>query len=228
MFKKIIKQIIDYAIDSRLRRETDLESRFRRIATDTTIDYINENMRDVIYLKTTWTGLADYIIPKINQNGSILEFGVWKGRSINHLAKRLHDKVIHGFDSFEGLPEDWKGHTNPKHTFSLEGKPPKVRKNVVLHKGWFDNTIPNFLEENKEDIALLNIDCDIYSSTHTIFELLHSRIKKGTIIIFDEYLNFPDWKNHEYKAFMEFVKSNNIKFEYIAIGTNGMVAVKIN
>lgn len=72
----------------------------------------------------------------------------------------------------------------------------------------------------------MHIDCDLYNSTKTIFDNLAPRIKSGTIIVFDEYFNYPNWQQHEYKAFQEFVEDNNIKYEYIAIGY-GQAAVKI-
>ena len=228
MLKNIMKAIIDYAIEARIRRERDLQTRLSTIATNTTLDYINKNLPDTLILRTDWSGLADYVFPKIKTSGSILEFGVWVGTSINHTAKKLPDKIIHGFDSFEGLPEDWGGHFMPKNTFDLKGKLPKVRKNVKLHKGWFEDTLPQFLEENKEDIAFMNMDADIYSSTYTVLELLHARIKKGTIIIFDEYFNSLNWKQHEYKAFQEFIIKHDAKYEYLAYtSSGGCVAIRI-
>lgn len=72
------------------------------------------------------------------------------------------------------------------------------------------------------------MDCDIYSSTKTIFEFCDDRIKKGTIIVFDEYFNYPNWQEHEFKAFQEFTKSNNIRYEYIGyVKEFEQVAVKI-
>jgi hypothetical protein len=50
-------------------------------------------------------------------SGLVVEFGVWRGRSISFLAS-LTKEMIYGFDSFEGLREDWKGSENPKGTFS--------------------------------------------------------------------------------------------------------------
>jgi hypothetical protein len=52
--------------------------------------------------------LWKYAFSKKNMVGTIAEFGVWKGESINYLAK-LTNETIFGFDSFEGLQEDWRG-----------------------------------------------------------------------------------------------------------------------
>ncbi len=81
IMKKIIdsiKLMINYAIERRISFEYDIEYKLRKIANDTTIDYIQNKMRDVLILQTTWTGLADYVIPEIKRDGLFLEFGVWR------------------------------------------------------------------------------------------------------------------------------------------------------
>jgi hypothetical protein len=110
------------------------------------------------------------------QSGLILEFGVRHGSSIRQLAS-CTSIPIYGFDSFEGLPEDW--HQESKEIYSTRGKIPKVPSHVTLIPGWFDQTLPLFLEKHDEDVALINIDCDIYSSTKTVLDLLNARIKKA-------------------------------------------------
>ena len=146
------------------------------------------------------------------QNELILEFGVRHGTSIRQLAS-LTSKSIYGFDSFEGLPEDW--HQESKEVYSTKGKIPKVPAHVTLIPGWFEETLPLFLEKHEEDVALINIDCDIYSSTKTVLDLLSPRIKKGTIIIFDEYIGNLHWEEDEHKAFMESVSKYQWKYEYL-------------
>lgn len=146
------------------------------------------------------------------KNGLILEFGVRHGSSIRQLAS-FTSKSIYGFDSFEGLPEDW--HQESKEAYSTKGKIPKVPSHVTLIPGWFNQTLPLFLEKHEEDVALMNIDCDIYSSTKTVLDLISDRIKKGTIIIFDEYIGNLHWEEDEHKAFMESVSKYQWKYEYL-------------
>ena len=67
----------------------------------------------------------------------------------------------------------------------------------------------------------------MYSSTKLILDLLGKRFHKGTILIFDEYFNYPNWKNHEFKAFQEFVTKNNIAYEYLSFTNQESVTVKI-
>ena len=92
---------------------------------------------------------------------------------------------------------------------------PRVRSNVVLHKGWFDQTLPIWLKQNVGPISFAHIDCDLYSSTKTIFDLLGRRLTKGSIVVFDEYFGYPNWQAHEFKAFREFVEANGISYDYI-------------
>jgi hypothetical protein len=76
---------------------------------------------------------------------------------------------------------------------------------VRLHPGWFEGSIPAWLESNPGPVAFIHVDCDLYRSTQTIFMLLAERIVPGTIILFDEYFNYPNWEQHEFRAFQEFV-----------------------
>ena len=145
--------------------------------------------------------------------GSVLEFGVRHANSTRQLAS-LAKQDVHGFDSFEGIPEDW--HDEGRGSYSTKGIIPKVPSNIHLHAGWFDSTLPKFLEVNTEKARLINIDCDIYSSTKTVLHLLASRIIAGTVIIFDEYIGNQHWREDEFKAFQEAVKSYGWSYEYIA------------
>lgn len=162
------------------------------------------------------------------QDGLSLEFGTYRGDSINLLAKLQPQRKFYAFDSFIGLPVNWTTGSR-KGAFSTEGRLPKVRKNVTLIKGFFDATLPNFVNEHTgQTVAFIHNDSDLYSSTVTIFEELKNIIVPGTIISFDEYYNYSEWEEGEYKAFMEFTEKYKIKFEYIGyIRMGSQVAVKI-
>jgi Macrocin-O-methyltransferase (TylF) len=143
-------------------------------------------------------------------NGLILEFGVASGRTIRHIAG-LTKRDIHGFDSFEGLPESWRtGFAQGAFAQAL----PAVPDHVSLHKGWFSNTLPPYMQATNERVALLHIDCDLYSSTFFVLNALADRIGTGTVIVFDEYFNYPGWKLHEHKAFQEFVTKSGLTFRF--------------
>lgn len=170
--------------------------------------------------------LWDYVWTKKNDSGLVAEFGVWNGYSINRFAEKTSD-VVFGFDSFVGLQEDWKGTALPKGALDRGGKLPKVKKNVELFKGWFDETLPPFLANHGNDFAFIHIDCDTYEATVTVLRLLAPRIKPGTLIVFDEYICFRGWKCGEYRAWQEFVTSNHIHYEYLAFSTT-QVAVQVS
>ena len=155
-----------------------------------------------------------------------MEFGVYEGKTINIISSTVPDKIVYGFDSFEGLPEDWRTGFD-KATFDRNGKMPQVNSNVRLVKGWFNETLPAFVKEHTEPCAFIHVDCDLYSSTKTIFDNLKDQIVSGTVIAFDEYFNYPGWQEGEYKAFMELVVEKGFEFEYIARTDIEQVAVKI-
>ena len=161
----------------------------------------------------------------VSGDALICEFGVWKARSLNFIAG-LTNRTIYGFDSFEGLPETVADHWKVG-DFRLT-KLPKVRGNVVLVKGWFDQTLPQFLEEHPGSVAFVHIDSDLYSSCRIIFDLLEDRLRPGTVICFDDYFNYPGWQDGEAKAFREFIERTGLNFEFIGYNRNGeQVAVKL-
>ena len=170
--------------------------------------------------------LHDAALQARGVKGLVLEFGVAGGQSVNYIAGALPDERVHGFDSFEGLPEAWTA-TYQKGHFAQNL--PEVRDNVELHVGWFDRSLPAFLAKHPGPISYLHVDCDLYSSSATIFGLLEDRIVPGTVIVFDEYFNYPTWREHEHKAFREFVDRRHVGFRYLgAVSCNKQVAVIID
>lgn len=167
-------------------------------------------------------------VSNVTVDGLWLEFGVWVGTSINLIAQMMNmlehgHKTVYGFDSFEGLPEDWvdpetgeRQEQGYKGCFDLQGEFPQKRyDNIEYVKGWFNETLPEFAKEHKGPVALLHIDSDLYSSAKTIFDCLGDRIVPGTVIMFDEFYNYTGYQAHEYKAFKEFVEERNVKYEWI-------------
>jgi predicted O-methyltransferase YrrM len=147
----------------------------------------------------------------------ILEFGVYSGKTISQIRNNLNGNfAIYGFDSFEGVPEDWENTPCHKGFFSTGGVAPQLPEDIKLFVGWFEDTIPEYLKIAKP-ISLLHIDCDLYSSTKTVFDALHEYIKSGTIIVFDEwcYNQDPECNDHEQKAFYEYVDDYNVKFKFV-------------
>ncbi len=189
-------------------------------------DYAAEHLNQAMIFKET-EQLWNYAASSANlEGGSILEFGVFKGSSINHFSNIFKTETLHGFDSFVGLAEDWTGYHLPKGTFDLAGKLPKVNSNVILHKGWFEETLPKFLEENRSKIRLCHIDCDTYESSLYVLRNIAASLVKGSVIIFDEYYGYPNWKFGEFAAWQEVCSEFEIKYKYIAF-SDMQVAVEI-
>lgn len=154
--------------------------------------------------------LLKHAMGQASAKGLILEFGVATGRTIRHIAG-LTPRLIHGFDSFEGLPEFWRTGYD-RGVFAQDM--PAVPDNVRLHKGWFSETLSPFLSATDEPVALLHIDCDLYSSTAFVLDALKDRIVEGTVVVFDEYFNYPGWKQHEHRALREFVANTGAQYRF--------------
>jgi hypothetical protein len=148
--------------------------------------------------------------------GFQLEFGVYSGTTINTIAAADFSRTVWGFDSFRGLPEGWRpGY--PAGAFDTGGRFPRVHPNVILVPGWFHDTIPRFRDEilAGNTISLLHIDCDLYSSTTAVLTGLRRAIVPGTIIVFDELLNYPGYEEHELLALYEFCRDSGLGLEYL-------------
>lgn len=160
--------------------------------------------------------------------GLVLEFGVRRGTSLRHIAAAA-GQPVHGFDSFEGLPEGWGNEVAG--TFSLGGPDtplPPMPGNVSLHKGWFDAVLPGFLDRHPGPLRFANIDCDIYSSTVTVLTALEPRLVSGSVLVFDEFIGNRTWADHEFKAWTEFAARTGRRFSHIAVSPfTGQVALRI-
>ena len=211
----------------------DTEFTAIRLASEESAQYVLDNMRTVPNFDTDYD-LHEWVVrtqldPDLLKCGMVLEFGVATGRTLNHFARLLPEHTIYGFDGFQGLPEDWT--SRMRRGFFARKALPRVRKNCELVVGWFDETLDKFLTPNKHrytDIALLHIDCDLYSSAKTVLNALKTNIVPGTVIIFDEYMNYPGWQLDEFRAWQEYVSSYGVKYEYIGRASRHQkVAVRV-
>lgn len=192
------------------------------------VDFVKANCKDAASFKHKHH-LLKYALEISDIEGYILEFGVKEGKSINFIASNTKQTVF-GFDSFEGLPESWLGANGllKKGHFNLGGKLPVCLENVILVKGWFEDTLNSFINKNKHNVKLMHIDCDLYSSTFCVLESFKDRLVPGSLIIFDEFYNYHGWQNHEYKALMNFQKKYNINFEYMGFTDRRMLIKIVN
>ena len=160
--------------------------------------------------------IQEYSIKQALQNDNLqknlyLEFGVYKGITINILSKFV--KKIYGFDSFEGLKDEWRGFQNqPKGTFDLKKKLPKLNKNANVVVGWVQDTLEPFLEKNSQPITFVHMDLDTYESTKFVLSKIKPRLARGSVILFDQLYNYPGWSVGEYKALIEVFNENQYRF----------------
>ena len=186
--------------------------------------YIKALHRSALLLGTN-TKTIELALAQAKLEGLVLEFGVYNGKSIRNIASIVNTEV-HGFDSFEGIPENWND--EPSGSYSANGELPVVPSNVTLHQGWFEDTLPKFIKENSSPIRFMNIDCDLYSSTKTIFDLLGPQVVPGTVIVFDEFIGYKSWRDDEFKAFQEAVDQYQWRYEILSFSfATKQVALKI-
>ncbi len=146
-----------------------------------------------------------------------LEFGVHRGESMrlwSTLLRHPQARLV-GFDSFEGLPEDWTA-VDGRGTFSTDGVAPVLDDpRVSFVRGWFSETVPNFVVPTHERLVL-HLDADLYSSTITVLTALAEHIVPGTYLLFDEFSD----RMHELRAFAEFLQAHPTwKFQVVAADT---------
>jgi O-methyltransferase len=146
------------------------------------------------------------------RNVLYLEFGVYRGDATRYWSRLLRntESQLHGFDSFEGLPEDWIG-VDFKGRFSAGGQAPQIDDpRVRFFKGWFNQTLPDYKLPPHEELILI-LDADLYSSTIFVLNTLENAIVPGTYLYFDEFSH----RYEERRAFDEFQARTGMKFSLL-------------
>jgi predicted O-methyltransferase YrrM len=141
-----------------------------------------------------------------------LEFGVFKGDATRWWSNALRhpEARLHGFDSFEGLPDSWNGYQRGH--FATGGVLPLIDdRRVRFWKGWFNETLPKF-EADPHDTLVLIMDADLYGSTSYVLKTIEPLIRPGAFIYFDD-LHTVD---HDARAFDELAARCGLRFEPIA------------
>ncbi len=164
--------------------------------------------------------LYEYVKDKKQLSGKIqyLEFGVSGGYSFEWWVKHNtdHESRFTGFDTFEGLPEDWGGFQ--KGAMSTNSKLPQVNDiRAGFEKGLFQETLPGYLKSlDKASRKVIMMDADLYTSTLYVLTSLAPYLQKGDIIFFDQF-NVP---MHEFLAFLNFTESYYLKMDLVAAANN--------
>jgi Macrocin-O-methyltransferase (TylF) len=164
----------------------------------------------------------------------LLDLGVWIGWS-TRLTSDASDRMVYGFDTFEGLVEDWQidDETLVKQgTFSLsepfaqrfirdtgvslhDGLPAALGRKVQFIRGSTYETLAPFLAaQPAAPIKLFHMDLDTYESCLHALETCKDRFIEGSILVFDEYLV----TNAEMRAFYEFQSRYELEWRYRAWG----------
>jgi predicted O-methyltransferase YrrM len=158
-------------------------------------------------------------------DGLALEFGVFRGRSLTAIAAARPDGQVYGFDSFDGLPEDYRPHVR-EGAFAVDRRP--VVEGAELVVGWFEDTLPGFLDAHPGPVGFLHVDGDLYSSAKTVLDLVGPRLRAGSIVVFDEFFNFPGWEDQEFRAWQEYLEKSRAQVCYEAYTVNNeQVVVRI-
>ena len=142
-----------------------------------------------------------------------LEFGVFQGESILCWAdlNKNPDSLFYGFDTFEGLPEDWKDYSAGH--FSTAGHLPETQDSrVTFVPGLFQATLDRTLAQFPKDRRwVLHIDSDLYSAALYILTRLHDHLRPGTIILFDQWVDI-----HEYRALHDYCQAYGTRMTLFA------------
>lgn len=158
-------------------------------------------------------------------DGAVLEFGVATGTTLRAIADTAMRPVV-GFDSFKGLPDTWRdGHS----VGAFAGEPPVIPANASLRIGQIETTLPDYLSSfGHDEIQFIHVDTDIYSSAKFILSACRP-FMRNTIVVFDEFFNYPGWRDHEYRAFREFeaLHADTLQCRYIGLGGTAAVSVAI-
>ncbi|CUI01659.1 class I SAM-dependent methyltransferase [Leisingera aquaemixtae] len=182
-------------------------------ALERTVEIVQSEMPEAMLFERS-DDILLYALSKAGRSGAHAEFGVYSGRTLNLMARARPGTIFDGFDSFTGLPEEWRGWQ--PFDFDRQGEPPAVAANVRLHPGWFEDTLPAYAD-SIDHVSFMHVDCDIYSSTATVLQALEDKIRPGCILLFDEYFCYPNFEQHERRAFAEFLDRTRLKAHWIAV-----------
>jgi len=171
---------------------------------------------------------------EFNQDdGYWLEFGVREGTTIEQFLQYNPTAHIHGFDSWQGLPEAWDVGNKVYQPGDMSVPMPVFDSRVELWKGWFEDTIEPWKDKHPGAIQLLHVDGDLYSSAKTVLTKLNNRIVPGTVIIFDEIANWrlagkmSEWCDGEWLALIEWMQTFDRQVKPLARSCLNQASVEV-
>jgi O-methyltransferase len=156
---------------------------------------------------------------KSPETGCIVEAGVWRGGMSAGMSDAKPGRLHYLFDSFDGLPPakeidgpaalQWQQNVDASNyydncraeqSFAQQAMSMAHAKEFRLIKGWFSETMPNFILD--EPIAILRLDADWYESTLQCLEALYPHVMDQGLIILDDYYTWDGCSRalHDYLA----------------------------
>lgn len=195
------------------------------VAAQESVQWIYENARGAEQFGDR-NAVADYALDRAFETfelgtgvALVAEFGCYTGTMTRHLWRRLSTCEYHAFDSFRGVPGHEPFAIAPG-SFDLGGKvPPSLPAGVLVHAGTFENTLPAFRAGMLgRPLAFAYIDCDLYPAVRCVLDNIEPLLVNGSIVVFDDWYNFPNWREHSHKAARECC---DITFEPIATSSRG-------
>jgi tetratricopeptide (TPR) repeat protein len=167
--------------------------------------------------------LFDHVVGHSIKARPFYEYGVWRGEAFKYLNGTF--KKGYGFDTFDGLPEDW--HSEQAGSYPSHGNIPQIEGGEFI-VGKFEDTLPTFFSEPRPMASVINFDADLYSSTICALNYSKPVIDQKTILIFDEFLINENWEQDEFKALNEFCFQNSCTYKVLAVSFfTKQVAVKL-
>lgn len=205
-------RVVDHTTRIEIRARRDMIAAGEVAAATESAAFIRDRMTAAVHFDNPPATL-EHALTLAPTGGLALEFGVYSGQTLKMIATARQGEQVYGFDSFQGLPETWRADF-PAGTFAVP-EPPDV-PGAELVVGWFADTLPGFLAEHEGPVDFLHIDADLYSAAVTVLEHVGPRLRPGSIVVFDEYFNYPGWQRHEHLAWTEYVERTGTEFSYEA------------
>jgi hypothetical protein len=218
--KEIMTKLISHEIDispALLVVFKDLTISGQIAASSSSVRWLHRHADDATLYELR-TGVIDHALQNLAVGGDILEFGVFQGAVTRYIFPRAANRQYHAFDSFRGVPKAMSL-TVARHSFSLDGLVPDLPGGVIVHDGWFSDTLPVYRRNYMAPVALAYIDCDLYESVETVLAKIQDRLVPGSILIFDDWYNFPNWERHSYRALKEAESRTKWQFVPMAFST---------
>lgn len=190
-----------------------------QLAADESFSFFKDEMRKVVLIEDR-LGLLRWVSKFGNAPGFVFEFGVMDGASLRVLCNRCARATVVGFDGFVGLTEDWTGTRFGVGAVGRGGRVPDgvraLRAEVV--PGLVEETLVPFLGTMGEGrVRLVHMDLDTYGPTRFVLENLRPRLESGCVIVFDEFYNYPGWRDHEFRALGEVFDRS--EYDFVAFGS---------